>query len=147
MPEIKTSAKTDYLSTAALCAEKYGTPFYLLDKDEVINRVSEIKRRLPENAKLCYAIKSNAFLTDFLKYEDILFEVCSPGELSICEKYGLSPEKIVFSGVVKSLEDVKRAYLLKVHTITLESPLHCEYLLKTVKTLEGEGKELLGADS
>lgn len=117
----------------SLLAEKYGSPFYLLNKNDILTRVSEIKKRLPKNAKLCYAIKANAFLTDILKNEDILFEVCSPGELSICEKSGLSPDKIVFSGVVKTAEDVKRAYSLKVNTITLESQAHCQYLLEAAK--------------
>ena len=120
---------TDYSSLA----QKYGSPFYLLNKTDTLNRIAEIKKRLPQNAKLCYAIKANAFLTDFLKNEDILFEVCSPGELSICEKIGLSPDKIVFSGVVKTAEDVKRAYSLKVNTITLESPAHCNYLIEAAQ--------------
>lgn len=122
-------AKTDY----ALLAEKYSTPFYLLDKKAAIKRIEEIQKRLPQNARLCYAIKANAFLMSFFKDQDLLFEVCSPGELSICKKQGISPDKIVFSGVVKSLEDIKRAYNLKVHTITLESKTHCDYLLETVK--------------
>lgn len=120
---------TDYSSLA----QKYGSPFYLLNKNDALNRIAEIKKRLPQNAKLCYAIKANAFLTDFLKDQDILFEVCSPGELSICEKTGLSPDKIVFSGVVKTEEDVKRAYSLKVNTITLESPAHCNYLIEAAQ--------------
>lgn len=123
-------AKIDFTALAS----EYGTPFYILDKKMAIDRVHEIQKRLPSNAKLCYAIKANAFLTDFLKDEDILFEVCSPGELSICEKTGLNPDKIVFSGVVKTLEDVKKAYSLKVNTITLESKAHCEYLMKAAKS-------------
>jgi len=123
------SVKIDYNSLV----NQYGSPFYLLDKMEAKNRITQIQNRLPKNAKLCYAIKANAFLADFIKNEEILFEVCSPGELSICEKIGLEPSKIVFSGVVKTLEDIKRAYSLNVNTITLESPAHCEYLLKCVE--------------
>ena len=115
-------------------AETYGTPFYLFDFDALRTRIAEIKKRLPQNTRLCYAIKANAFLVAPLKDEDILFEVCSPGELSICEKAGLSPEKIVFSGVLKTLSDVKRAYNLGVHTITLESPAHCDYLIEAART-------------
>ena len=114
-------------------AKEYGTPFYLIDKVKTISRVHEIEKRFPKNAKLCYAIKANAFLVAILKNEGILFEVCSAGELSICEKVGLNPSKIVFSGVVKTKEDVARAYNLGVHTITLESATHCEYLLETAK--------------
>ena len=121
------------MSDYSSLAQKYGSPFYLLNKNDALNRIAEIKKRLPQNAKLCYAIKANAFLTDFLKDQDILFEVCSPGELSICEKIGLLPDKIVFSGVVKTAEDVKRAYSLKVNTITLESPAHCNYLIEAAQ--------------
>ena len=109
------------------------TPFYIFDYDCLKERVSILKDKLPKNATLCYAIKANPFLIPALKDENILFEVCSPGELSICENYRLNPSKIVFSGVCKTLEDVKRAYQLKVKTITLESTLHCQYLIETVK--------------
>lgn len=121
--------EVDYISLQ----KKYGTPFYLLDEDILLERISNIKRRLPDNATLCFAIKANPFLVTVLKDEDLLFEVCSPGELSICEKNGLNPDKIVFSGVCKTEEDVKRAYNLKVNTITLESKTHCEHLIKTIR--------------
>ncbi len=124
------SAKIDYNKIV----QQYDTPLYVIDKKAALDRVASIKNILSKNAKLCYAIKANAFLTDFLKDKDILFEVCSPGELSICEKIGLAPAKIVFSGVVKSLDDIKRAYRLNVNTITLESITHCNYLLETLKS-------------
>lgn len=109
------------------------TPFYVFDFDVLLGRVENIKKFLPDNAKLCYAIKANPFLIPALKDADILFEVCSPGELSICESYKVSPDKIVFSGVCKTFEDIRRAYLLNVKTITLESPLHCQYLVDAIK--------------
>ena len=112
--------------------EKYGSPLYIFDSEKAKKRIEGIKSRLPENARLCYAIKANAFLVDSLKDEDLLFEVCSPGELSICEDKKLPPEKIVFSGVMKTQEDVSRAYKLNVNTITLESLTHCKYLVNAV---------------
>ena len=124
------SAKTDYNKLAS----EYPTPFYLFDYDTAKNRVAQIQSRLPANAKLCYAIKANAFLVNALKDQDLLFEVCSPGELSICEKVNLAPQKIVFSGVVKNQEDITRAYNARVNTITLESPAHCNYLINTIKS-------------
>ena len=54
------SVKTDYNKLAS----EYGTPFYLFDYDSAINRISQIKQRLPSNAMLCYAIKANTFLVD-----------------------------------------------------------------------------------
>ena len=112
------------------------SPFYVFDSDELLKRVELLNSKMPDNAVLCYAIKANPFLIPLLKDTGILFEVCSPGELSICEKYKVNPKQIVFSGVCKTLEDVQRAYKLCVKTITLESPLHCEYLIKTVEDEE-----------
>ena len=110
-----------------------ASSFYVFDENELLSRLSTLKSKLSKNAVLCYAIKANPFLIPLLKDTDILFEVCSPGELTICEKYEVNPKQIVFSGVCKTQEDVKRAYNLCVKTITLESPLHCQYLLKTVE--------------
>ena len=114
-------------------AQKFGSPLYIFDSQKAKDRINAIKGRLPKNARLCYAIKANAFLVDSLKDEDLLFEVCSPGELSICEEKKLPPEKIVFSGVMKTQEDVKRAYKLNVNTITLESLTHCKYLINSIE--------------
>lgn len=90
-------------------AEKYGTPFYLFDFEILKNRIELLNNKLPKNAELCYAIKANAFLLQALKDLKILFEVCSNGELSICHKYNVNPNHIVFSGVVKTKEDIKNA--------------------------------------
>ena len=108
------------------------TPYYVFDIDELNKRIDGIKSRLPKNAQLCYAIKANPFVLNYIKDQDLLFEVCSPGELSICQKYGVNPAKIVFSGVCKTQQDVDRAYALQVKTITLESVLHCQFLVNTV---------------
>ena len=116
--------------------ETLTTPFYVFDKDELLKRVSILSQKLPSNATLCYAIKANPFLIPLLQDSGILFEVCSPGELSICQKYNVNPEQIVFSGVCKTYDDVKRAFDFKVKTITLESPLHCEYLIKCIEKCE-----------
>ncbi len=124
-------------------ADKFGSPFYIFDSQTAKKRVSEIKSRLSQNARLCYAVKANAFLIDLVKDEDILFEVCSPGELSICESVGLSPSKIVFSGVMKTPSDVERAFKLRVNTITLESPLHCKFLLECAGKFPDQNQDVI----
>lgn len=109
------------------------TPFYIFNEEELSNRINILQKKLPNNSTLCYAIKANPFLIPLLQDTGILFEVCSSGELSICQKYKVNPAQIIFSGVCKTYEDVKRAYDLQVKTITLESLFHCEYLLKCVE--------------
>ncbi len=119
------------------------SPCYVFDGDKAIKRIQNLSEKLPRNAKLCYAIKANAFLLRSLKDENILFEVCSSGELSICENLKLDSKKIVFSGVCKTQEDVNRAYNLNVHTITLESVAHCKYLLEVTKNQKEHNQNVI----
>ncbi len=49
------------------------------------------------------------------------FEVCFPRELEICRKYYISGEKILFSEVVKTKENIEKALEYPVDVITLES--------------------------
>lgn len=111
---------------------EYGTSIYLFDIDSLKNRIKILKEKLPKNARLCFAVKANPFFIEPLKDAGVLFEVCSPGELSICQNLGVNPDTIVFSGVCKTKEDVQKAYDLHVHTITLESMTQCMYLLDAV---------------
>ena len=55
-------------------------------------------------------------------------EVCSPGELTICEKTGIDMSKIIFSGVNKTQADVDRAMDDGVGVFTVESYLHLQQI-------------------
>ena len=108
------------------------TPYYVFDFDKAKKRIETIKSLLPSNAKLCYAIKANAFLLHGIKNEDLLFEVCSEGELEICKRLKVAPEKIVFSGVMKDFQMVKKAIEYGVKTITCESISHLDHLINAL---------------
>lgn len=111
----------------------YNTPFYVFDFDKVIDRIHQIQNRIPTNTTLCYAIKANPFLLHAIKdLPGILFEVCSEGELEICKKLNVSPDKIVFSGVMKNQEMIKNALEYGVETITLESISHLSDLISVL---------------
>ena len=82
--------------------ETYSTPMYVFDAGVLKKRVNYLKEMLPDNVSLCYAIKANNFIVKELN--DIIdrFEVCSPGELSVCRELDVPTEKIIFSGVYKT---------------------------------------------
>lgn len=105
-----------------------NTPSYLFDVDEFEARARLVKERFGENVGLCFSIKANPFLLGSLPDIFDKIEVCSPGELTICEKTGADPEKIIFSGVNKTAEDVERAMEDAVGTFTAESFLHAELI-------------------
>ena len=82
----------------------YKTPFYLFDINELHNRIEYIRGAMPPSVSLCYAIKANTFIVNEIIDHVARFEVCSPGELSICLEHGILAEKLVISGVYKTPE-------------------------------------------
>ena len=88
-------------------AEKYGTPFYLFDLNELDKRVEKIHACIGSRASLCFAMKANPFLTEYLSKEVACLEVCSPGELQICKELEIPLKNIVLSGVVKEKQDIE----------------------------------------
>lgn len=80
----------------------YTTPLYLFDTAVLHQRIHTLKAALPQDIQLCYAIKANPFLVTVLDPFISRYEVCSPGELAICQKQGINPAKIVLSGVYKT---------------------------------------------
>ena len=101
---------------------KDSTPAYIFDVDILKQKISFIRQTLGEyvDAKLYFAIKANPFLVKYLEELVDGFEVCSPGEFSICKSKGISPEGIVLSGVNKQ-EDIADAMEYGVDHYTIES--------------------------
>ena len=110
------------------CLETLGTPSYVFDLDVFNERVGLVRKYFGDKTGLCFSIKANPFLLGILPETFDKIEVCSPGELTICEKTGVDPEKIIFSGVNKTKADVERAADDKVGTFTAESFLHVELI-------------------
>ena len=107
------------------------TPSYVFDIDEFTKRANLVKENFGEKTGLCFSIKANPFLLRDIPDVFDKIEVCSPGELTICEKTGVDTSKIIFSGVNKTPEDVERAMDDKVGTFTAESYLHAELINKS----------------
>lgn len=107
-------------------AKEYGTPSFLFDCDEVLTRAGQIREILNSGhgnqpIGLCYSIKANPFLVPYLVSAVDFFEVCSPGELSICEHAHIPGEKIIYSGVNKQLSDITEAIRYGAAILTVES--------------------------
>ena len=119
------------------CVSTLGTPSYLFDLDRFNERVRLVRSCFGDQTSLCFSIKANPFLVGFLPDEIDRLEVCSPGELTICEKAGIPMEKLIFSGVHKSIRDIERAAEDGVGAFTAESRLHME-LLSAVGAARGQ---------
>ena len=80
----------------------FETPIYVFDIDKLKQRIKFLRENLTKRLELCYAIKANTFIIKEINDDVDRFEVCSPGEYSICEEANITPEKIVISGVYKT---------------------------------------------
>ena len=108
--------------------DKIKTPCYVFDTDIFTRRAGQVRQAFGENVSLCYSIKANPFLTGLCEGCFDNLEVCSPGELRICQSVGVAPEKIIFSGVNKSYEDIENAFNYGVKLFTAESRRHLELI-------------------
>lgn len=102
------------------------TPSYVFYEKLFHNKVNAVKQVLGDNIPLCYSIKANPFLLNCIPDNLAKIEVCSPGELSICQKLQIPGSRIIYSGVMKEAVDVKRAVEYDVAIMTAESPLHVQ---------------------
>ena len=109
-----------------------GTPSYVYDLDAFNARAALIREQFGDKVGLCFSIKANAFLLGRLPETIDKIEVCSPGELDICEALGVDPAAIVFSGVNKTPDSVHDAVEYGVGVLTAES-------LKHAALIEAEG--------
>lgn len=79
-----------------------GTSCYVFDIDVLRERVSYLRAKLPQRVKLCYAVKANPFLAGEIMPVIDRLEICSPGELAICNRLGCDSAVFVISGVYKA---------------------------------------------
>lgn len=109
-------------------AEEYGTPTFVFDVREFWQRLDKIADIFGEDVRLCFAMKANPFLAAAAADHGERLEVCSPGELAICEDVGISANQIVYSGVNKQASDIAHAIAYRVGVLTAESKLHVELI-------------------
>lgn len=108
--------------------EEYGTPSFVFDVSHLKNRMKRIKEIVGKEIHLCYSIKANPFLIPAMLDLVKKVEVCSPGELLICKRLNVPGEKIIYSGVNKTYNDIEKAVRNNSEIYTAESILHVELL-------------------
>ena len=90
-------------------AATYGTPTFVFDTDALQARVRAIQTIWGREIDLCYSIKANPFLLPAMMQVTARLEVCSPGELSLCESLHTADARVIYSGVNKTPVDIARA--------------------------------------
>src|SRR6266404_866913 len=96
----------------AVAAETYSTPAYIYSRSAIESAFLELDKGLASLPHtICFAVKANGNLT-ILKLLAKLgsgFDIVSGGELEHLGHLGIPGDKIVFSGVGKSREEIREA--------------------------------------
>tara|TARA_Y100001970_G_scaffold134797_1_gene165894 strand:- start:1139 stop:2353 length:1215 start_codon:yes stop_codon:yes gene_type:complete len=110
--------------SAERIAKKFGTPSYVYSYDKIEDNIYNFKKNFKSvNPLICFSVKSNFNLKilNIIKKFGLGADVVSKGELIRALKAKIKPEKIVFSGVGKTTEELKFAINKKILLINAES--------------------------
>ena len=104
-------------------AREYGSPCYIYSYEIITNNFLKYKKETRKQDLICYAVKANSNI-NILKLLAGLgsgFDVVSGNELKRCLTAGVDKNKIVFSGVGKSYEELEYAVNSEILSINIES--------------------------
>jgi diaminopimelate decarboxylase len=96
----------------ASVAEKFATPTYLYSGAAIVDAYRELEDGLRGiDYTICFAVKSNGNLSILKRLAELRsgFDIVSGGELRLLWHIGVPGNRIVFSGVGKSREEIREA--------------------------------------
>jgi diaminopimelate decarboxylase len=120
-------------------AARFGTPTYVYSRAAIETAYKAYADALAGNAGMvCYAVKANSNLgvLNLLARLGAGFDIVSSGELERVLAAGGDASRIVFSGVGKSRDDMRRALEAGVHCFNVESRNELERLQNVAATME-----------
>jgi len=114
-------------------ADKHGTPLYVYSRAALVDRYRAIDRAFGKAPHLvCYSVKalSNLSVLKLLRAEGSGFDVVSGGELQRVLKVGAAPDRIVFSGVGKTGDEIEAGLRAGILCFNAESEDELETISK-----------------
>ncbi|MEO6154521.1 MAG: diaminopimelate decarboxylase, partial [Thermomonas sp.] len=105
-------------------ARREGTPLYVYSTDAIRSRLKALQAALQDmDAGICYAVKanSNGAVLRMLGEMGAGADIVSGGELQRALRAGIPADRIVFSGVGKSADEIEQGLDAGVARFNLES--------------------------
>jgi diaminopimelate decarboxylase len=105
-------------------ARRHGTPLYVYSRATLTRHFHAFDKALATHEHLvCYAVKANSSLAvlQVLAKLGSGFDIVSGGELARVLKAGGDPRKVVFSGVGKTVAEMRQALLAGIGCFNVES--------------------------
>ena len=115
---------------------KHSTPTYIYSRDEILSNISSYKINIGSGDLVCFSVKSsnNLQILKLISSQGLGFDVVSGGELNKVLHINADKNKIVFSGVGKTKQDLICAIKNNIKSINVESASE----LKLISTLVNE---------
>lgn len=107
-------------------AEKYGTPLYLLDENDIVKQCrtyrNAVKKYFSEKSAIYYASKALSIkeIYRIIEKEDVNADVVSLGELYTAIKAGYTPSRLCMHGNNKTPEEIRAALKYGVGSFVVE---------------------------
>ena len=112
-------------------AERFGTPLYVYSRATLERHFRAFDDAFGDHPhQVCYAVKANSNIAvlNVLARLGAGFDIVSGGELTRVLRAGGAPEKIVFSGVGKTADEMELALKTGIHCFNVESAAELELL-------------------
>ncbi len=107
-------------------AEKYGTPYFLMDEATLRKKVGEMEQGFAEFKgvfRVAYSVKANfnpSIIRTFSS-EGILFDLTAPSELQFIVKSGGSTENVIYTSITETLAEYEEVLKLGVNKVVIAS--------------------------
>ena len=119
-------------------ARRFGTPLYVYSQKTIEEAAARYEKAFSSvKHHLCYAVKANSNLAilKLLVNRGWGFDIVSLGELARVLQIGGNPQKIIFSGVGKTEEEIRVALSAGIGAFNIESEPEFERLASIAKEL------------
>ncbi len=124
-------------------AEKFGTPYFLIDEGALRKNVSEIEQayqKFKGPFRVAYSIKANfnpAVIRTFVS-EGIMFDLTAANELYFLMKCGGSPENVIYTSITETADEYETVIKGGVRKIVVSSYNGLVNLIEAVGRVGGQ---------
>lgn len=125
---------------ASALVEQHGSPLLVVNKAQLMRDaqvVLDAFREAPQGSKVLYSYKTNCVPGILREIHDVGIgaEVISPYELWLAEQLGVSGDMIVYNGVGKTEESIRRAIERNILAINIDSMDEIECIHRVASSL------------
>lgn len=140
-PEFEYRQNTLFVEDVAIpeLAFQYGTPCYIYSQAALYAQWNALRDAFSDISFLpCYSVKanSNIAILQLLAQWGSGFDIVSVGELDRVLLAGGAPEKIMFSGVVKREDELRKAIHSRIGCINIESKYELEKIVEIASEMQ-----------